>query len=455
VAPLLVVVMPPPLPTLVPPSSQLPRDPATGCVPLRLLLRYTRSRVHLANVWRRLECYDSEGDGWLREHDVENYVFEALPELPALGGLQDNFYPFYVFTAVRKVFFALDPHRSGRVRVADLLASPVLREWLALFPPDHPHLVGSPHQQLPLAHGAEGGAAGSGASSPSAAAAAAAAGDEAVLAGLAPAQRAQVQRTAAALLASLDAARLVADDGEGGGGGGEGGYAPAALPVDEPAGISATNWFAAATAIRVYTQYLDLDGDQNGLLSPAELARAYGGTLTEAFLARLFATANTYGGEVDFKGYLDFVLALEYRQTPSSMRYLFRCLDLHGDGALTLPVLRHFFGDVAAKMAAAGHEPVDVANVCDECFDMVHPAAPGRITLEDVRRCGVGHTLLHLLTDAAGFWQYDNREFLLQQQQQAKAGAEGGGGASGAGGAAGGADGGPGEGDRGGHGATY
>lgn len=56
---------------------QLPRD-SRGCVALRLVLRYLRQRVQLSNVGRRLACYDSEGDGALREHDLENYVYESI-----------------------------------------------------------------------------------------------------------------------------------------------------------------------------------------------------------------------------------------------------------------------------------------------------------------------------------------------------------------------------------------
>lgn len=33
------------------------------------------------------------------------------------------------------------------------------------------------------------------------------------------------------------------------------------------------NWFSASSVLRVYGQYLALDRDHNGMLSPAELAR--------------------------------------------------------------------------------------------------------------------------------------------------------------------------------------
>jgi hypothetical protein len=56
----------------------------------------------------------------------------------------------------------------------------------------------------------------------------------------------------------------------------------------------AGNWFSAANALRVYANYLALDADQNGMLSPSELG-AYGGRLyTSAFVARLFQECHTY-----------------------------------------------------------------------------------------------------------------------------------------------------------------
>ena len=39
-----------------------------------------------------------------------------------------SFFPFYVCTAVRKFFFFLDPSRTGRVKIKDLITSPILAE---------------------------------------------------------------------------------------------------------------------------------------------------------------------------------------------------------------------------------------------------------------------------------------------------------------------------------------
>lgn len=46
----------------------------------------------------------------------------------------------------------------------------------------------------------------------------------------------------------------------------------------------------------------------------------------------------------------------------------------------------------------------------DEIFDMVKPGHPAYITLADLKRSGVGHTVVSILTDVNGFWAYEHRE---------------------------------------------
>lgn len=62
--------------------------------------------------------------------DLENYILELIPTLPQLDGLEKSFYSFYVCTAVRKFFFFLDPLRTGRIRIQDILACRFLDDLL-------------------------------------------------------------------------------------------------------------------------------------------------------------------------------------------------------------------------------------------------------------------------------------------------------------------------------------
>ncbi|XP_052859376.1 serine/threonine-protein phosphatase 2A regulatory subunit B'' subunit gamma-like isoform X2 [Drosophila gunungcola] len=86
-----------------------------------------------------------------------------------------------------------------------------------------------------------------------------------------------------------------------------------AIPKDA-AEIKTTNWFSMSAALEVYENYLDLDRDHDGMLSRKELSEYGSGSLTTVFLDRAFEVCRTYGGEMDYKTFLDFYFAMEHRK---------------------------------------------------------------------------------------------------------------------------------------------
>ncbi|XP_059155006.1 serine/threonine-protein phosphatase 2A regulatory subunit B'' subunit gamma-like [Physella acuta] len=174
-----------------------------------------------------------------------------------------------------------------------------------------------------------------------------------------------------------------------------------------------SNWFSAPSALRVYGQYLNLDKDRNGMLSKEELARYGTGTLTDVFLDRVFQECLTYEGEMDYKTYLDFVLAMENRRESQALRYLFRILDVQHQGHLNVFSLNFFFRAIQEQMKIHGQEPIKFQDVKDEIFDMVKPRNPLKITLNDLINSGKGDTVVSILIDLNDFWTYENREYLI------------------------------------------
>ncbi|KAF5950939.1 hypothetical protein HYC85_012932 [Camellia sinensis] len=122
--------------------------------------------------------------------------------------------------------------------------------------------------------------------------------------------------------------------------------------------------------------------------------------------------------EMDFESFLDFVLALENKDTPEGLTYLFRCLDLHGRGFLTTADIHTLFRDVHQKWIEGGNYELCIEDVRDEIWDMVKPADPLRITLADLLACKQGGTVASMLIDVRGFWAHDNRENLLQEEEE-------------------------------------
>nr|XP_043639842.1 probable serine/threonine-protein phosphatase 2A regulatory subunit B'' subunit TON2 [Erigeron canadensis] len=186
------------------------------------------------------------------------------------------------------------------------------------------------------------------------------------------------------------------------------------------------NWFSLASTQRICDTFLDLDKDANGTLSKAELQGYADATLTDIFIERVFDEHVRHGKtviglpwEMDFESFLDFILALENKDTPEGLTYLFRCLDLQGKGYLTAPDIHILFRDMREKWDQIGNYELCTEDVRDEIWDMVRPVDPLRITLSDMLSCKQGGTIASMLIDVRGFWAHDNRENLLQEDGEA------------------------------------
>lgn len=184
------------------------------------------------------------------------------------------------------------------------------------------------------------------------------------------------------------------------------------------------NWFSLASTQRICDMFLDLDKDANGTLSKEELQGYGDGTLTNIFIERAFDEHVRHGKtvfglawEMDFESFLDFVLALENKDSPEGLTYLFQCLDLNKKGYLTAADIHILFRDVREKWVQIGNYELCTEDVRDEIWDMVRPVDPLRITLSDMLLCKQGGTIASMLIDVRGFWAHDNRENLLQEDE--------------------------------------
>lgn len=304
---------------------KFPRD-EHGCIPIAHFVAYMVRKARRVETRMQLSYYDALGRGFLREKDMENFIFELIPTLPQLNALQEEFYPFYVFTAVRKFFFFLDPKRTGRIHMRDLLSSQQLPELYEL------------RQEQPM----------------------------------------------------------------------------------DPSEAS-SNWFSMLSSLKVYGSYLELDLNQNGMLSKNEL-KTYGhGMLTDVFIDRVFEEYQTYKDsetgerEMDYKTFLDFVLAMENKNSRQALQYFWKIIDVHHQGYIDSFTINYFFRAIVRMLQTKKFDVASVDNVKDEIFDMVKPTSPGVITLQDLINCRQGGIVLSMLIDAAAFWRYDNRESLMME----------------------------------------
>lgn len=76
------------------------------------------------------------------------------------------------------------------------------------------------------------------------------------------------------------------------------------------------------------------------------------------------------------------------------------------------------YRDVHQKWIDGGNYELCIEDVRDEIWDMVKPGDPLKITLADLLSCKQGGTVASMLIDVRGFWAHDNRENLLQEEEE-------------------------------------
>jgi len=258
----------------------------------------------------------------LTENDLEMFIGDQIEMIPELNNIDEAFHPYYIYHAVRKFIFSLNPENGKKhVPITKILSSEAFREFNEFR--------------------------------------------------FASQQNAQNS-----------------DDGM----------------------MSKKNWFSASNAFRIYKMYLELDCDHNGTLSQKEMIQFNQSSLSNLCVQRIFQYKKTWDREMDYKGFLNFVLAVEHKHLLSSLHYFWDILDLDGTGYLTPMTLHTLFRSVQKKMGIFGLDPIDDDDVLIEIIDMVHPKDPEKVTKQDLINCKKWDTVIGILTDVKDLWEYDNRE---------------------------------------------
>ena len=265
-------------------------------------------------------------EGFLIDKDLENYIKQEIKDFPFYKDIGEDIKEYYLLVAQRKFFFFLDPKRTGKIYINDIVTSSILSEFQEMKDPQaQDNLQTSNTSEMP------------------------------------------------------------------------------------------SNWFSLKNFWRIYQKYVKLDKDKNGMLSKEELIKFSPG-LTSIFIDRIFEEYQKYENAIDFKQFIDFVLAMENRKHPSSIQFIWRAIDVYHKNAVDTFVINMFYRAVIKKLANRGKEDYRVDDIKDEIWDMISPKNPNYFTLQDVLASPYSDLVLSLLIDAKAFYMHDQKEFQMVEE---------------------------------------
>ncbi|KAG9494539.1 hypothetical protein GDO78_002063 [Eleutherodactylus coqui] len=183
-----------------------------------------------------------------------------------------------------------------------------------------------------------------------------------------------------------------------------------------------TDYFSYEHFYVIYCKFWELDTDHDLYIDQKDLARYNDHASSNRIIERIFSGAVTRGNAVQREGrmsYAEFVWFLiseEDKKNPTSIEYWFRCMDLDGDGVLSMYELEYFYEEQCEKMETMGIEPLPFQDLLCQLLDLVKPEGEGRITLKDLKRCKMGHIFYDTCFNLEKYLDHEQRDpFAVQK----------------------------------------
>lgn len=375
-------------------------------VPCTLLDRTTRLAASAAAVVSCRASTSSPLSNALCQEDIEAFILRILPNLRFARDMPQWMQPYYLCHASRKFMFMCDVHRIGAIPIDTFMKCDAFSELLHIFESDAQEAIvvypiGCPVEvTVAVLLNSQGGA----------------------LSGL-------------ELLDEEDTITAVVVGFEGEGNQLEDIYTVELVSYErvvqlprsqlfwnascanylEMENISMNNWFFFGLVERIYEHFTSLDTDGDGVLTEEELMTYNDSSFTKLVIHRVFEMHVPFSGDrhvMDFKHYLNFVLATEYPTAKASVQYIWSLLDLDGTHSyIHVDVLRCFCRDLAHELRSR-NIMVDITAdmILTEVLDMINPAWHEHVTLEDIEKSGHDGTVFPILLSFRNFSTYDSRE---------------------------------------------
>ncbi|XP_066474834.1 serine/threonine-protein phosphatase 2A regulatory subunit B'' subunit alpha-like [Tiliqua scincoides] len=183
-----------------------------------------------------------------------------------------------------------------------------------------------------------------------------------------------------------------------------------------------TDYFSYEHFYVIYCKFWELDTDHDLYINQKDLARYNDQALSNRIIERIFTGAVLRGiqlhqeNQMSYADFVWFLISEEDKRSPTSIEYWFRCMDLDGDGMLSMYELEYFYEEQCERMESMGIEPLPFHDLLCQMLDLVKPECDGRVTLRDLKKCRMAHVFYNTFFNLEKYLDNEQRDpFAVQK----------------------------------------
>ncbi|XP_072034004.1 serine/threonine-protein phosphatase 2A regulatory subunit B'' subunit alpha-like isoform X2 [Amphiura filiformis] len=166
----------------------------------------------------------------------------------------------------------------------------------------------------------------------------------------------------------------------------------------------------------VYCKFWELDSDHDLYIDKTDLSRHQDHAISSRMLDRIFSPGTVLSpksveeGRMSYSEFVWFLISEEDKKSPMSIEYWFRCMDVDGDGYLSMYELEYFYEEQLQKMESLGIETLPFQDCLCQMLDLVKPRVSDKITLHDLKACKLAYIFYDTFFNLEKYLEHEQRD---------------------------------------------
>ncbi|XP_028655831.1 serine/threonine-protein phosphatase 2A regulatory subunit B'' subunit beta isoform X2 [Erpetoichthys calabaricus] len=177
-----------------------------------------------------------------------------------------------------------------------------------------------------------------------------------------------------------------------------------------------TEYFSYEHFYVIYCKFWELDTDHDLYIDQKDLARHNDHALSNKIIERIFSGAVTRDKKMlkerrmSYADFVWFLISEEDKKSSTSIEYWFRCMDLDGDGVLSMYELEYFYEEQCQKLENMAIVFLPFEDCLCQILDLVKPEHEGRITLHDLKKCKLAYIFFDTFFNIEKYLDHEQKD---------------------------------------------